>query len=94
MAKKKDDQWREPGSWLEGCGWEGFGCLFEILLSGIGCVVPTLLVVACVVGYGARTKPVSQFGNQLVARVQRLRQRPSKRVRLGAIAGLNSRLVA
>ncbi|MEI8281811.1 MAG: hypothetical protein WCG75_05350 [Armatimonadota bacterium] len=69
-----DNRWYESDSF-----WDGIGCLLD--LAFLGCVVPTVLFVV-VVGFGAGVakKPVQRFGTQIVARVQRMRQRPTKRV--------------
>ena len=69
-----DNRWYESNSF-----WDGIGCLLD--LAFLGCMVPTVLFVV-VVGFGAGVakKPVQRFGTQMVARVQRMRQRPTKRV--------------
>ena len=69
-----DNRWYESSPF-----WEGVGCLIE--LAFVGCMVPTVLFIV-VVGFGAGVakKPMQRFGTQMVTRVQRMRQRPIKRV--------------
>jgi hypothetical protein len=67
---------------LLGCfGDVGFGCLFELLLSGIGCIVPTLLVAFMFV-YGAKVsaRPAMRMGTRVVTRVQQLRRKSTSQI--------------
>ncbi|MEI7986203.1 MAG: hypothetical protein WCI55_11305 [Armatimonadota bacterium] len=71
---------------LLGCLVEPVGsCLIELLLAGIGCIVPTMgMAILLVGGISWKAKPMKRFGTQIVAKIQRLRLRPIKGIHLSA----------
>ena len=81
MAKRKDgkEEWREPGSGLSGCG-EGLSCLVELVGCGLGCMVPTMVLLMIIgLGVSSKAKPVQRFGANMVARIQGMRQKSIRR---------------
>ena len=81
MAKRNDgkEQRREPGSGLSGCG-ESLGCLIELVGCGLGCIVPTMVLLMIIgLGVGSIAKPVQRFGANMVARIQGMRQKSIRR---------------
>jgi hypothetical protein len=77
MANYDDDEYGLKGCLVDGLG----GCLIDLIMSGIGCIVPTLVVAVFMIwGAKASAQPLKRMVTNLATRFQRARPRLTKRI--------------